>query len=130
MTGLLCGVAMLVSSAGVSPATERPHAIATPPSVFNIEIPHDEQERWLSRSPSLFAVQPATAKRHTKVDRFIALAAGATVGFVVGGTIGGKITDRSKTNPDDDVSVLKGVIIGAPIGAVAGAIIGWRLTRN
>jgi len=47
--------------------------------------------------------------------------------WVVGGAIGYKLTQTS--NPDDDTSGLKGVIIGAPIGAAVGACFGYRLTK-
>jgi hypothetical protein len=66
-------------------------------------------------------------KRFSKVDRIIAVVAGTCIGWVAGGAIGWAATASS--DPDDDVSGLRGVIIGAPIGAAAGAIIGFRLTK-
>lgn len=129
MTGFVFGVAMLVSSTGVSPGTQTPR-ISLAPAASTFDLSDSEQSRWLSRPAPFRRSQATTARRHTTTDRIIAVAAGGTVGFLVGGIIGGKITDRSKENPDDDVSVLKGVMIGAPIGAAVGAIIGWRATRN
>ena len=124
MTGFVLGVAMLVASGGVSPPQKPPGTLAAP--AITIDRPTAEQARWLFRPTPRFT----QTKRHNTTDRIIAAAAGASVGFLAGGVIGGKITDRSKQNPDDDVSVLKGIMIGAPIGAAVGAIIGWRATKN
>ena len=85
-------------------------------------------DQWARSSAPHLPVRQA--KRHNTTDRIIAVAAGATLGFFGGAYIGGRLTDRSKENPDDDMSVLKGVVIGAPIGALVGGILGWRLTNN
>ena len=127
MTGWVLGVALLVNSPGVSPEAQPPRAVFAPAAV-TFDVPTPERSRWLDRGAVRHGQSPT--KQHNLTDRIIAIAAGASLGFLVGGVVGGKITDRSKTNPDDDVSVLKGIMIGAPIGAAVGAIIGWRLTRN
>jgi len=127
MTGLVFGVALLVSSTGVSPATE-PGRTAVVPTAFNFNVPYDP---GMLREPSVSrraAQQPAQPKRFSKTDRFIALAAGGVVGFLAGGIIGGHITETS--NPDDDISPLKGIVIGAPIGGALGAVAGYWLTNR
>ena len=138
MTGWVLGVAMMVSSTGISPALE-----TTPPpllpSAFTFEMRRlagpraarrplaDEQFRPVWRRSTLPAGQSKPAKRFSPTDRVIAIAAGVAVGWVTGGAIGYMLTDNPD-NPDDDTSGLRGIIIGAPIGAAAGAILGWRLT--
>jgi len=128
MNGLLLGVAMLVSSTGASPPLE-PSRAAVVPAIFSFDLQASafeslglRRERRLSRS-----VQATSARRFSKADRVIAVAAGVSIGWVVGGAIGYAVTP--KRGPDDDTSGLKGVIIGAPIGAVVGALIGYRLTK-
>ena len=128
MIGMLLGTALVVTSAGISPAHAAGHAGTASPA-FTLQLPDDQtMARWARESPP--RVRTPQARRHNMTDRIIAVAAGATVGFFGGGIIGGKITDRSKENPDDDTSALKGVFIGAPIGALVGGIVGWTLTRN
>ena len=138
MTGLVLGVAMLVSSTGVSPALETAPRTLTP-SAFNFELPRvavsrdaahplaNEQLRPVWRRGTLPPLPSKPAKRFSPTDRVIAVAAGLAVGWVMGGAIGYMLTDNPD-NPDDDTSGLRGVIIGAPIGAATGAILGWRLT--
>ena len=140
MTGVVLGVAMLVSSTGVSPALETAPRTLTPPA-FTFEWPRvavpgdaahpraDEQLRPVWRRGTLPPLQSKPAKRFSHTDRVIAVAAGLAVGWVVGGAIGYMLTDNPD-NPDDDTSGLRGVIIGAPIGAATGAILGWRLTNK
>jgi hypothetical protein len=137
MHGIVLGVAMMISSTGVSPAleTSRPTLV---PAAFTFDLPADpattsrtQPKRFLKehtwrREPSAPA-QAKTAKRFSPTERIIAVAAGVAVGWVVGGAIGYKLTQSSTW--DDGTSGLKGVIIGAPIGATTGAILGWRLTR-
>ena len=138
-SGLVLGIAMMVSSTGVSPALETTSPPLTPPA-FTFELPRvavpvdagqplaEERLRPVWRRGTLPPpVQSKPAKRFSPTDRIIAVAAGVAVGWVVGGAIGYKLTDNPD-NPDDDTSGLRGVIIGAPIGAAAGAILGWRLT--
>ncbi len=139
MNGIVLGIAMLVSSTGVSPALETTRATVAP-SVFTFTLPDhlaaeseaprrflDEQQRTMWHTGAKSATQPARTRRFSPTDRIIALAAGVAVGWVAGGAIGYKLTDNP-SNPDDDTSGLRGVIIGAPIGAATGAILGWRLT--
>ncbi len=117
MTGFVLGVAILVSSSGLP----RPVDTARPmlvPATFTFRLP--DVAPTLRKSPA--------QKRYTKTDKVIAIAAGAVGGFLTGGYIGAAIT-QNRDNPDDDTSVLKGVMIGAPVGAVVGAIIGHKLTK-
>lgn len=136
MNALLLGVAMLVASTGASPALEPPRAAIRPVS-FSFEVPEsalrDVRGNFLRESfgprrdrGRLPAAQAARSSR-SRVVQIIAVAAGATIGFVAGGRIGYAVTP--KRGPHDDTSGLKGVMIGAPIGAVAGALIGYRLTK-
>ena len=130
MTGFLMGAALVMAAAGVSPAKAQPDArIRLAPATIAFMLPDAERARWESR-PAFARTQATKAKRHNTTDRIIAVAAGATLGFFAGGMIGGTITDKSDTNPDDDMSVMKGVLIGAPIGATLGGLFGWYLTRN
>ena len=137
MTGIVLGVALMISSTGVSPALETSRATVAP-AAFIFDLPagapatsHTVPNRFLAESPwgrgSLARAQ-VTAKRVSTTDRIIAVAAGVAVGWIVGGAIGYKLTQSSTW--DDGTSGLKGVIIGAPIGAATGAILGWRLTKN
>ncbi len=129
MTGIVLGVAMMISSTGVSPAPETSRATVAP-AVFTFDLP--APNRFLTEPSwgrgSLARAQVKTAKRLSTTDRIIAVAAGVAVGWIVGGAIGYKLTQSSTW--DDGTSGLKGVVIGAPIGATAGAILGWRLTRE
>lgn|SRR5688572_11429145 len=129
MTGIVLGVAMMISSSGVSPALETSRATVAP-AVFTFDLPapnrFPSEPSW--RRGSLAPAQTKTTKRVSTTDRIIAVAAGVAVGWVVGGGIGYKLTQSSTW--DDGTSGLKGVIIGAPIGAATGAILGWRLTRK
>jgi hypothetical protein len=137
MNGIILGVAMLVSSAGVSPAQETSRAtFDRSPFTYDLpdgpvaprHLPHrllTDLSLQVWQPTSLQVAQSPTAKRHTKTDRIIAVVAGACVGWVVGGAIGWAATSK----PRDDVSGLRGVVIGAPIGAVVGAAIGYKLTK-
>jgi hypothetical protein len=139
MNGIVLGVAMLVHSTGVSPAPEMSRAtVARAAVTFDLpdgaatlrSLSHrhlNAQPRAAWRVGSLLPAPATTAKRHTKTDRIIALAAGAFGGFMAGGMIGYAVTQKS--SDDDGVSGLRGVVIGAPIGAVVGAVIGYRLMR-
>ena len=135
MNGIVLGVAMLVTSAGVSPEpeTSRPTVVR---ATFTFDLPAPVPPRNLPHRfvidtslrawpAPLQAAQSPKAKRFTKTERVIAVVAGATVGFMAGGAIGWAATSK----PRDDVSGLRGVVIGAPIGAVVGAAIGYRLTK-
>ena len=136
MNGILLGMAMLASSTGASPALEPPRPTVVPASFsFQLpsaprDLPHRLPREWSGPRRErrlLRSAQAPGAKRFSKVDRVIALAAGASIGWVVGGGIGFAVTP--KRGPYDDTSGLKGMMIGAPIGGVAGALIGWRLTK-
>ena len=128
MNGFLMGVAMLVSSAGVSPAQEAPPALVVAPPAFTFSLPDDETlSRWSSDART--RRQAPAAKRHSTTDRVIAIAAGVALGWVAGGAVGYYAT-QDRERDDDGTSGFKGLIIGAPIGAAVGAIVGWRLTRN
>jgi hypothetical protein len=129
MNGLVLGVAILASSTPAAPTVEFSRA-AVAPSVFTFDLPattgpsRDAFQRPLA-SPSK---QTTTGKRHSKTDRIIAVVAGVCVGFVAGGTIGAYAAEN-RDNPDDDISLLRGVMIGAPIGAVLGGLGAYWLTK-
>ena len=138
MDGIVLGLALLVLPKLTLPAPEAPRSV-TAPSRFGQYFVSDAMAAlrplpdpatnagtvWRRElSPPR---QSAPAKRFSKTERVIAVAAGVSLGWVVGGTIGGKLTESS--NRDDDTSPLKGIMIGAPIGAVAGGMIGYRLRR-
>ena len=135
MDGIVLGMLILVSATDASPALEcRRAAIA--PVTFSYELPERASTDWpgrLSRAREaqrphgLVRFSQATNTKRSRVDRIIAVAAGASIGWVVGGGIGYAVTP--KRGPYDDTSGLKGVMIGAPIGGVVGALIGYRLTR-
>ena len=82
-------------------------------------------------APQLQVRQPPKTRstpRFSKVERAIAIGAGAVIGFYGGAAVGWKATDNP-SNPNDDTSGLRGVIVGAPVGAVVGAVLGAVLTR-
>ena len=74
------------------------------------------------------AAKARTTPRFSKIERAIAIGAGTVIGFYGGAAIGWKATDNP-SNPDDDTSGLRGVVIGAPVGALVGAVLGAVLTR-
>ena len=125
MTGILLGVALMVSPAGVSPAIEPSRPIVN----FNIPYQPVEPPRpsaWnRAAAPRMRA---GLAKKFSPTERVIAVAAGVCVGWVLGGAIGYKIAEPS--NPYDDTSGLKGVMIGAPIGGALGGIFGYWATNR
>jgi hypothetical protein len=138
MNEVMVGIAMLVSSTGVSPALETSRATVSPPA-FTITSPvrvpaaptptrrlFDQQPTGWRTSSSRTPTQ-SRQNRFSPTDRVIALAAGVAVGWVAGGAVGYKLTDNP-SHPYDDTSGLRGMIIGAPIGATVGAILGWKLT--
>lgn len=136
MNGILLGVAMLVSSTGASATLDPPRA-AVAPAIFSFALPESASRDLPSgllkesfgprRERGLVRPAQATSGTHSNVDRIIAVAAGASIGWVVGGGIGYAVTP--KRGPYDDTSGLKGLLIGAPIGGVVGALIGYRLTK-
>jgi hypothetical protein len=137
MTGMVLGVAILISSSGVARAQEMQPALR-PAVVFSFELPDalvsSTNEGRLNEQRPLWqrgSVVPAPSKsrgQFTKTDKVIAIAAGIAGGWIAGGYIGGAITNNYD-NPDDDTSVLRGILIGAPIGAVVGAIVAHKLTK-
>ena len=135
MDTMLLGMLMLVSATDASPALECRRAPVAPVT-FSFELTDTALRDWAGglstapepqRRPGLGRSPQATSTKRSRVDRIIAVAAGASIGWVVGGGIGYAVTP--KRGPYDDTSGLKGVMIGAPIGGVVGALIGYRLTR-
>ena len=129
VTGFVFGVALLVSSAAASPAAETSVAGAAPLAV-DFSVPLDPvtvryQPQWARAAAP--RAQPKT-KKFSPTDRVIAVAAGVAVGWVIGGAVGFKATSTS--NPYDDTSGLKGMMIGAPIGGATGGILGYWLTNR
>jgi hypothetical protein len=85
----------------------------------------------IADAPQLEVRQPAKARptpRFSKIERAIAIGAGTVIGFYGGAAIGWKATDNP-SNPNDDTSGLRGVVVGAPLGALVGAVLGAVLTR-
>ena len=130
MTGLMLGLAMLATAAGAAPAPKASSAtVLRADFTFELSISlFREQSRRAWQPPSPQSAPSTPPKRFTKTDKVIAIAAGGAIGFLTGGYIGGAIT-QNRDNPDDDTSVLKGIMIGAPVGAVIGAIVGHKLTK-
>ena len=128
MHGIILGTAMLVSSLGTSSRIEIPRA-AVAPTAFTFNLPDIAvtSPGVKGRVRHASSRQVTTAKRFSPTEKVISIAAGVAVGWVVGGTIGFKLTSTS--NPYDDTSGLRGMIIGAPVGAGVGAMLGYRLTR-
>lgn len=136
MHGLLLGVALMVSATQGFPAAG-PLSAAAAPVVFHFELPENSSRRQPSdrlkdsenlryESGAERFTQGARPKR-SKVERILAVAVGASVGFVVGARVGFEVTPTR--GPYDDTSGLKGAFIGAPIGAGTGALLGYWLTR-
>ena len=141
--GLMLAVALLGAPAGL-PLVEPPRpAAALTPATLTFEVPDQpgapsrrsgrfaatEQSRPVWRAAAFSPPQATTAKRFTKTDRVIAIAAGVAGGWLAGGAIGYYST-ANYDNPNDDTSGLKGMIIGAPIGAAVGGILGYWLTNR
>ena len=138
VTGVVFGVALLLSCPGVSPVQETPHVVIAPAAcpegsrgAVNFSTPFQldpirHEPRW--KRDATPRAQPTRAKKFSPTDRVIAVAAGVAVGWIIGGAIGFKATSTS--NPYDDTSGLKGVMIGAPIGGAAGGILGYWLTNR
>ena len=133
MTGILLGLAMTISSTGVSPALETPRAAVAPAIFTSFDLPVDvaatPAPAWRGqpvKRAKAGSPRHTSAKKFSITERIIAVAAGLTVGWVVGGGIGGKLTESD--NPYDDTSAVKGIMLGAPIGGAAGALLAWRLT--
>ena len=128
MDGILFGIAILVSSAGL-PAVEMPRVA---PSAFTFNLsdaaatPLREQSRPVWQRASVAPVRDTTTKRLNTTLRAIVVGASAGIGFLAGGRVGYEVTP--KRGPYDDTSGLKGIMIGAPIGAVLGA--GTRLASD
>ena len=137
-TGIVLGVAMLVSTTGVSPSLEASRAVVVP-AALTVDLPDrtarlnnlpyrllDEQSRPVWRRDPLRRAQATPANRCSRATRIIAVVAGGFGGWMAGGIIGGYAT--SKRN-DDGASALRGVMIGAPVGAVVGVVTALRLTK-
>lgn len=140
MTAAVLGITMLVASSAVSPSVATPRGTLVPAG-FTVTLPDGpamprhasgysftEPSRPAWTRPSRATMRATSSNRFSTTDQIIAVAAGLSVGFTAGGTIGARLTDNPD-NPDDDTSVLKGIVIGAPVGAIIGGLIGYRLTR-
>lgn len=137
MDAVLLGLALTLAS-GSAPATV--HASDPAPRALRVALERPVLPRIAERGSSTSRqqinrpigsaarAQATKTKKFSPTDRVIAVAAGVAVGWVVGGAIGFKATSTS--NPYDDTSGLKGVMIGAPIGGAAGGILGYWLTNR
>ena len=126
LTGIVLGIAIAASTAP-APRAQVTHP-TEPRIVFDYDLSNVPLSRRADAAPWSTTASFSPAKRHSKMDRIIAVAAGTSLGFVLGGTIGGHLTEN-RDNPDDDTSPLRGIMIGAPIGAVLGGLTGYWLTR-
>jgi hypothetical protein len=120
------GLALVVSMSGVAPAPTSSFT-GTEPIRPTLSLREAAARTSIANSTPPVSQRRGHARRSrwTTADRVIAVAAGASLGWVAGGAIGWVATaDRN-----DDVSGLRGVVIGAPVGAVAGALVGYRLTK-
>ena len=118
MNEVIAGIAMLVSSTGVSPALETSRATVSPPAytiTFPVRVPAEpaptrrlfDPQPTGSRASASPTTQQSQRKRFSPTDRVIALAAGVVVGWVAGGTVGYKLTDNP-SNPYDDTAASAG----------------------
>ena len=135
MNALLLGMLVMLCATDASPALQCQRA-AVASVTFNFDLPESASPNWpgglrealgSKRPRELVMGLQATSTMRPNVDRILALAVGASLGFVVGGRIGYALTP--KRGPFDDSGGLKGVVIGGSIGAVVGALIAHRLTR-
>ena len=127
MNGIVLAVAMVVSSAGVSPAREAPRAMLEPPATFSFALPDPDASRPVWQRRTFRSAQSPKPKKFSRTERVIAAAAGTCLGWVLGGAIGYRLTEN-RSNPYDDMSGLTGAIIGATFGSFVGGILGWTLT--
>ena len=127
MDALIAGfllVTTVVGSPAVPPGADRPGA-ATATTLREAAARPDIGEA----APLVIRLhKQARVSRFSKVERAIAIGAGSVVGFYAGALVGWKATDNP-SNPNDDTSGLRGVVIGAPVGAVVGGILGYVFTR-
>lgn len=79
-------------------------------------------------APVVVRLAQTRRPRFSKIERAIAIGAGTVIGFYTGAVVGWHAT-ANHSNPNDDTSGLKGVVIGAPIGAAVGAVLATVLTR-
>lgn len=138
MNGIVLGMVMLASSAGVSPPPDTTVAPEAPAVVrWDAAVPALKMPRVLVDEPSLPAwrfdsprnTQAAAAARGASTAaKIIGTAVGAFGGFYAGGMIG-YYTAMDPNADDDGVSGLRGVVFGAPIGAIVGAVIGFQLAK-
>jgi hypothetical protein len=138
MTGLVIGMAMLVSVAGAPPVSEtvttttvtRPSVEQTAEPVARLKLPSDlmnaqPQPRWRGERPR---TQTTSARQSSTFAKVVGLAVGGLGGFYAGGMIGFHLA-QDKNADDDGVSGLRGVVIGAPVGAAVGALIGYQVAK-
>jgi hypothetical protein len=139
MNGIVLGMVMLVSAAGVASDSDTPGATVGPAAGITsvadeapaLILPRDlldQQSRALSGFDSSRRAQAPVATRSSTTARVVGVAVGAFAGFIAGGHIGYKVAQQRDVY-DDGVSGLRGVVIGAPLGAVVGAMIGYQLAK-
>jgi hypothetical protein len=138
MTGLVIGLAMLVSVAGPPPDSETgATTIVRGASVeqmaetpVRLKLPADltaeePQPSWRAESTR---IQTTSARQSSTLAKVIGLAVGGLGGFYAGGMIGYHLA-QDRNADDDGVSGLRGVVIGAPVGAAVGALIGYQIAK-
>jgi hypothetical protein len=138
MTGLVIGLAMLVSVAGPPPDSEtiasttvRGSAVQqmTEP-LARLKLPgglmyEEPQPGWRAERTR---TQTTSGRQSSTLAKVIGLAVGGLGGFYAGGMIGFHLA-QDKNADDDGVSGLRGVVIGAPVGAAVGALIGYQIAK-
>ena len=128
MDAMIAGLLLVTSTLGVAPTVDpvesRTRSAATLTLREAAARPNIRVVRQLAAEPARNERKP----RFSKIERAIAIGAGTVIGFYSGALVGWTATDNP-SNPNDDTSGLRGVVIGAPLGAVAGAVLGAVLTR-
>jgi predicted lipid-binding transport protein (Tim44 family) len=139
MTGLVIGMAILLSAAGTPPDSESAGTtVDTRPSVerqceprarltLSGDLP-DDRSQPLWRAEKAPTARTTSARQSSTAAKVIGIALGGLAGFYAGGMIGFYLAQHKHVD-DDGVSGLRGVVIGAPVGAAAGALIGYQIAK-
>ena len=124
----IAGLLLMTSTLAGSPVLQPVEARIAPATTLTLR--EAAARATIIDAPQVATRQPAKVRtpRFSKIERAIAIGAGAVIGFYGGAAIGWKATDNP-SNPNDDTSGLRGVVVGAPVGALVGAVLGTVLTR-
>lgn len=127
MDAVMAGLLLVTSTLGATPVA-RPVETLVPGATVTLRAAASRPDIRTVSGAAVQQPKPARKPRFSKVDRAIAIGAGTVIGFYSGALVGWKVTDNP-SNPNDDTSGLRGVVVGAPLGAVVGAVLGAVLTR-